>query len=81
MSKYEYKQETVKRLMLIEGLSSRKFCKAVGLSNGTFWRFMYCRNELSDKNKKKIYAYAKHVGLEHLFKKSIWKRIVDFIKG
>ena len=81
MTKYEYKQETVVEIMRANGLSNRRFCRLVGLNRGDFYRFMYQKKELSEKNKQKIHAYAQSIGLDILGKKSIWKRIVDFIKG
>lgn len=81
MTKYEYKQETVSEIMRACGLSNRRFCRVVGINRGDFYRFMYQKKELSEKNKQKVHAYAKSNGLDFLGKKSIWKRIVDFIKG
>ena len=81
MTKYEYNKKNIMKIKDAAGLSNRKFCRVVGINRGTFYRFMYCNVELSEKCKKKIHAYAKSIGLDFIAKKSIWKRIVDFIKG
>ena len=81
MTQYEYNKENIKKIIEAAGISNRKFCNEVGLSKGTFWRLMYRNVELSGKRQEKVHAYAKSMGLDFIAEKSIWKRIVDFIKG
>lgn len=81
MNKYIYSQDHVKRIIKKMGLSNRRFCIETGLNRGDFSRFMRGLKELSDLNVRKIYEYEKANGLLVEKKKSIFKRIVDFIKG
>lgn len=81
MTKYIYSQDHVKSIIKKMGLSNRRFCIETGVNRGDFSRFMRGLNELSERNSEKIYAYEKAKGLYSAKKKSIFKRIVDFIKG
>ena len=80
MKKYIYTPEEVKRIRDITGYSNRKFCRETGVNKGDLSRFMRGLKGLSDLNTKRIYEFEKTHGLI-VEKKSIWQRIVDFIKG
>ena len=63
------------------GLSNRRFCALTGVNRGDLSRFMRGLKPLSEQNTKKIYDFAKSRGFYSECKKSIWQRIVDFVKG
>ena len=77
MKKYEYTRQAVIDLVKASGLSNRRFCKAVGLNRGDFYRLVYRNKELSEKNQQKIHKYAQRRGMEFIAKKSLFKRIVE----
>lgn len=81
MTKYYYTKEHVQHIIDTLGLSNRKFCRETGVNRGDLSRFMRGLKGLSDLNSQKIYKFAKEHGFYQKKKKSIWQRIVDFIKG
>ena len=81
MKKYEYTPEIIKEIILGSGLTITKFCKNAGINRGDLNRVFRGVRKLSANNEQKIHEYAKVLGLDFIAKKSLLKRIVEFIKG
>lgn len=81
MTNQFFSQEQVKCIIEEMGLSNRKFCRETGVNRGDLSRFMRGLKPLSDSNNQKIYNFARKNGFYSEQKKSLLKRIVDFIKG
>lgn len=80
MTKYNYSKDHVKNIIKTLGISETNFCKESGVNRGDLFRFFKGTRPLSELNSQRIYKYAMSKGFYSKEKKSLFKRIVDFIK-
>ena len=80
MKKETFTKKEILHMIQELGLSNRKFCALTELNRGDFSKFMRGLKPLSAKNVEKIYKFAVLNDIYEEPKKSVWQRIVEFIK-